>query len=66
MVSLGPSLLLDEADIAQEKFLSNDSKLIYNDVYGNIEYWLFEEDMLANHCLLHEIEIDFKCISKCL
>ena len=38
--------------------------MVYHDIHDNIEHGLFK-NVIANHCLLHEIEMHFKCTSVC-
>ena len=37
--------------------------MVYNETYENTEYGHFK-DVMVNHCLLHEIEMDFKYTHK--
>ena len=48
----------------QNENFPSDRNMVYNDAFDNTEYRLFE-DMTANHCPLHELEINFKCTPEC-
>ena len=64
MVSLAslPSIRLEKYYI--KVLLDQWPKMTHDDIFDNIEYRNCM-DLIVNHCLLYELEMDFICSPKC-